>query len=509
MTGVASLSWFVRHELNLAWRDWAALMSGGRALKNGAIVVGMIVFAAALHGLAYAVSKPFFGSDAPTETTRLVMLTSGVLLTFTMMLSQAMESVTRAFYARDDLDLILSSPASSRDLFAVRISIMAITTAMMSGLMVAPFINVAAYLDGPHWLAGYGVVLAISGVATACAVLTVLWLFRSIGAKRTRLVAQITAAVVGAAFLIGIQVVAIFSYGTMSRWSVMNSDVVIENAPGIESLLWLPAHALSGDFASLILMLVLSGLFFAFAAFRGANQFRKLVVAALGVSDNSFSHVPTGATFQRRSTHRSVMRKEFQLLARDPWLISQTLMQLLYLVPPALMLWVSFGSKTGLSAIIAPVIVMAVGQLAGGLAWLAISGEDAPDLVATAPVGPRAMISAKVNAVLMIAVMVATPFVLAIALLSVWSAFVTFIGAVAAASCAIFIQLCFRAQAKRANFRRRQVASRTSTVCEAFATLLCAGTVGLWAAGNGLAVIPGCLTLCVLGIAWYLRPRKS
>ena len=36
-------------------------------------------------------------------------------------------------------------------------------------------------------------------------------------------------------------------------------------------------------------------------------------------------------------------RKEWTLLLRDPWLVSQTLMQLLYLLPPALMLWQAFG----------------------------------------------------------------------------------------------------------------------------------------------------------------------
>ena len=45
-----------------------------------------------------------------------------------------------------------------------------------------------------------------------------------------------------------------------------------------------------------------------------------------------------------------------------------------------------------------PVLVMAAGQLAGGLAWLAISGEDAPDLVATAPILPRHVVRAKVEA---------------------------------------------------------------------------------------------------------------
>ena len=42
------------------------------------------------------------------------------------MLSQALESVTRAFYARSDLDLILSSPASARKIFAVRIAAIAL-----------------------------------------------------------------------------------------------------------------------------------------------------------------------------------------------------------------------------------------------------------------------------------------------------------------------------------------------------------------------------------------------
>ena len=62
-------------------------------------------------------------------------------------------------------------------------------------------------------------------------------------------------------------------------------------------------------------------------------------------------------------------------------------MQLLYLVPPALLLWINFGAGAGEGTfvVVVPVLVMACGQLAGGLAWLAISGEDAHDLVATAP----------------------------------------------------------------------------------------------------------------------------
>ena len=111
-------------------------------------------------------------------------------------------------------------------------------------------------------------------------------------------------------------------------------------------------------------------------------------------------------------------RKEWTLLLRDPWLASQTLMQLLYLLPPALMLWRAFGSHSDDLVLLVPVLVMAAGQLAGGLAWLAISGEDAPDLVATAPIPASWIVRAKIEAVTGSVALVFAPFVIAMALAS-------------------------------------------------------------------------------------------
>jgi ABC-2 type transport system permease protein len=60
-------------------------------------------------------------SPPDTESqTALVTITASALLS--LMLSQAMESVTRAFYTRSDLDLLLSSPAQAPKIFAVRIA---------------------------------------------------------------------------------------------------------------------------------------------------------------------------------------------------------------------------------------------------------------------------------------------------------------------------------------------------------------------------------------------------
>ena len=71
-----------------------------------------------------------------------MVITGSVLLAWSLLISQAMESVTRAFYARSDLDLILSSPAAARKIFAVRIAAMALSVILMASLLGAPIINV-------------------------------------------------------------------------------------------------------------------------------------------------------------------------------------------------------------------------------------------------------------------------------------------------------------------------------------------------------------------------------
>src|SRR6185437_11074819 len=117
-----------------------------------------------------------------------------------------------------------------------------------------------------------------------------------------------------------------------------------------------------------------------------AGNFGNHVVAAAGVSYVPVRQHRWGQRFRRRSASRVLRHKEWTLLRRDPWLMSQTLMQILYLLPPALLLWKSFQGGIGAIIVLVPVVVMAAGQLGGGLAWLSISGEDAPDLVATAPI---------------------------------------------------------------------------------------------------------------------------
>jgi ABC-2 type transport system permease protein len=507
MSASANLTWFVRHEIRLAWREWLAMMTGGRRKRNRALI-GLLIFAAVLHLPAYAVVGRFADLQLPLDKSSLIVLTATILLAWALMLSQAIESVTRVFYARADLDLIMSSPVKLTNIFSVRIAAIALSVTGMALLLSTPFVDVLTICGGPRWLAGFGVVAAIGMSASAMAIAITVLLFRLIGPSRTRLVAQIVSAVIGAGFVIALQIAAILSYGTLSRFAVLTSDAAASFAPGSESVVWWPARAALGD--GEVLLLLLASSFFLLGTVMAifSPRFADTIVS---VSANpAIVNRGSGAKAFRAGTRQQALRwKEFVLLRRDPWLVSQSLMQLLYLVPPALLLWRSFADSSAALVLVTPVIVMAAGQLAGGLAWLTISGEDAPDLVATAPLPVLQVTRAKIEVVLIAIAVIFAPLVLALALASPLQAAVTAAGVIAAAASATAIQLWFRVQARRSQFRRRQTSSRLATFAEAFSSIGWAATAVLALVLPIAGLISGLVTAAIVAATWKISPRRD
>ena len=509
MSQQASLTWLAGHELRLGWRDWVALVTAGGRTRARTAFIAFVIIVICMHAFAYWTVATYADANLASDTTALVGITGTLILSWSLLLSQAMESVTRAFYSRSDLDLVLTSPASARKVFAVRMGRIAMAAVAIAVLLGAPFINVLAALGGGRWLAAYGVVVAMGAVATATALALTIALFRIIGAKRTRLIAQIVAAVIGAAFIIGLQVAAIYSAGNLSRFAALQSDWMLRHAPDATSLFWWPARAVLGDFAALAAVagFAIAVLGLAIATF--SRRFGEHAVAAAGVSAVTVRQRRRALAFQRRSPARTLRRKEWALLRRDPWLISQTLMQVLYLLPPALLLWVTFRTGHDAFVVLIPVIVMAAGQLAGGLAWLTISGEDAPDLVSTAPIPGDRILLAKIEAVIGMIALVFAPMIIFLAFDSTFAAAVCALGILAAAAAATMIQLCFRVQARRSHFRRRQTSSRLATFAEAFSSIAWAATAALAAAGLWQAVGPAIIAFGILAGVWMLSPSRS
>jgi ABC-2 type transport system permease protein len=508
VTQAASFTFFARHELRLAWRDWLSMMTAGRRGRERVVAIALAIFIVFAHLLAYYFVARYVDEVARMDKPAFVIITGCILLSWSLLLSQAMESVTRAFYARADLDLILSSPAAARKIFAVRIAAMALSVIVMASLLASPVINVLVLRGGARWIGAYGVVAAMGATAAALAVGLTVAMFRVIGPKRTRLAAQILAAVIAAIFIIGLQVAAILSHGTLSRMVFLESDTLIALVPDVDSFVWIPARAALGDLRALAAVLGSSLALLGAAILVFSTRFGDHAIAASSVSAGNTRQRRVSA-FRGRAPIRVLRQKEWTLLLRDPWLVSQTLMQMLYLLPPALLLWRSYGEGTGALVVLVPVLVMAAGQLAGGLAWLAISGEDAPDLVATAPIPRTHVVHAKVEAVLGGIAIAFAPFIVALAFLSLTGTVIAATGIIVAAAAATGIQFWFRKQATRRYFRHRQTASRFATFAEAFSSISWAAAAALAAGGTWFWLFPAAIGLGILAAARWLSPHKS
>ncbi len=118
------------------------------AKRKRTAIIGLMVFAAIMHLPAYAVIGRFADLQLPLDKSSLIVITATILLAWALMLSQAIESVTRVFYARADLDLIMSSPVALANVFSVRIAAIALSVTAMALLLSTPFVDVLAFGGG-------------------------------------------------------------------------------------------------------------------------------------------------------------------------------------------------------------------------------------------------------------------------------------------------------------------------------------------------------------------------
>ena len=283
------------------------MMTAGRRNRARNLAIALIIFAGFMHLLAYSMVGRYAGAGIGPDKATLIIVTGIMLLAWSLLVSQAIELVTRVFYSRFDLDLILTSPVRPQKIFSVRIGRVAFEVALFAMLVAMPFINVLAVLGGAQWLFAYGVVAAMGAVATAVAVALTVALFRIIGAKRTRLIAQIMAAVIGAAFVIGLQIVAIYAYGSLSITPLL-SAWLIAHLPHIDSLAWWPARAILGEPTELLVVLAISVTLLGAVMLIFAARFGDRVVAAAGVSQSVVRQRHSKA-FRSHSARRMLRRK--------------------------------------------------------------------------------------------------------------------------------------------------------------------------------------------------------
>jgi len=169
----------------------------------------------------------------------------------------------------------------------------------------------------------------------------------------------------------------------------------------------------------------------------------------------------------RRSLWRVVLVKEWKLIGRDPQLIASTLLQVLYLLP-LMFVW---GRRTSAETVMLPALVMAASFLAAGLAWLTIAAEDAPELLASAPVDGRLLGLTKLVAAVVPVWILLAPMALFLSLSRPLDA-ALFAFCIAGATVSVgIIQIALPQRGKRRDLRRRGKGNVLSGLMELVTTV--------------------------------------
>lgn len=478
-----STPWLLRHEARLKYR---ALSGRSRAWTLGLLGLLCLGLMAAGAPLGLLLDRVEF------EPSRKVLLytSAGLLLTFTLMLSQTLFSSAQAFYARRDLDLLLSSPLPASRILRARCLALAGNASLIPLILVTPPALSIAVLGHPEWLSAPVLVGGLGLGAATLGLWLAMGLFAVIGPRRTRTVSQVLSAFAGAAFFLGSQ--ARHWLPEAQREAFLARVNAFSASPAFDAgspLIW-PARALLGQAGPAATVFAASALAFFVTTGVLGRRFAHNAAAGAGREAGSRRARGTAGGFSR-GPFRATVRKELRLLARDPALMSQVLLRLLYIVPLLLLLVRDSDGPGGALAPLAAGVAFMTSALAAILTWVTNSTEDAPDLLACSPSKPGLLCRAKLTAALApVALLLCIPVTLFM-LRDPEAGLVLALCCAGAALCAGLITLWLGRPAKRAEFNARRRGSWLTSVVQTLVGACWAG-----AAWMGVST----------GVLWMLAP---
>ena len=399
--GAGSALWLLKHEIRMFFFNasfGARKKVARRGIGKGGAALWVGIFAL-IHVLAFMLLREIAGAGVePTHA--LVMGVSGLFAAaFSLMMSSGLRASVEVLFERGDLDLLLSSPLSSRGIFSVRLAGIVVGIAGIYLFFLTPFANAGLVLGQYRLLGIYPVVIGAATIAASLSMLFTLGLVRLLGVRRTRVVAQVIGALSGALLFLLSQAYGNAAGGARQQVANWFAPLLAPGAAlGPDSVIWLPGQAVLGTPRPLLALSMIALAVFALTV-RSTHRFFVHGVQQ-AISLVRVARAPAGGPRYHfgRSLARVVVVKEWRLIARDPQLISQVLLQLLYMVPLGVLLLTKEGERLpGIGA----ALTFLSGSLTAALAWVIISAEDAPDLLRAAPCAMRAIRRAKLAAVAM------------------------------------------------------------------------------------------------------------
>ena len=481
-----SFPWLVAHDIRLNWRGLTGLFkSDGTRKAVGVLLAGAVV----LHLLAWPLVRWLGHYVHPAGGDTALPLAALIGAIFSWMLAQSLFASMRALYDRADLDLLLGSPLPAARIVAAKASAIMVGTLGTLVLLAAPLANMGALTDSPAWLAMYPALTGLALIATSLGLAIAMALFVLVGPQRARAYGHMTGAALGGSFVLGAQVVVALPASMRSALAQGFGAAGHDRHAAWMAVLSLPADAVRGDIAAMAWLMGIGILMFAAAVLLLGDRFASAAMSAAGapVPAGVARGASAGAKF-RSGIGASLRCKEWRLLMRDHSIFAQLSLQIIYTIPIAVIL---LRSETVPAAFaLVPTLVVIAAQVAGSISWITVSGEDAPELIATAPVSPAAVDRAKLSAVaLPVTAILALPLA-GLALVSGPLALVAVVFAAGAGTSTALLNFWHPMPGNRRGMLRRHSQSKLIGLVEHGLAMLWALAVVFALAGSSIVVVP-------------------
>lgn len=490
-----SFLWLVRHDLRLSWRGFAGMLAD---LRPAVLWPGVALGIVALHLAALPIVKVLDPHIHGREVT-IASLAAIMGAAFTWMLAQGIFGLTRTLYHRADLDLLLGSPLPARRVIAAKVIAIAASSFGSIAILVLPVAHMGAIVAGRHWLGLYPLLVSFALLATAFGLALVIGLFLVVGVRRARVLAHLLGAGTAGVFVLGAQIVAMLPAGWRDAITLYVDQAIRSRTGGIGAILWVPVQTVQGDPIAAILLVWLSISVFALTVLAMGDRFAVASLAAAGAETGDGASARPSRAF-RTGIGTSLRLKEWRLLCRDPSFFAQLALQIVYTIPIAVVLVRSEMLSLALS--LGPTIVMIAAQVSGSIAWITVSGEDAPELIASAPVPASHVAAAKLTAVALPVLLLLSLPVAGLAMTASFvDALVVLAFAIAAGVSTALLNFWHPMPGNRRGMLRRHSQSKLVAMFEHGLAMMWAFAVVLGLMGTSIVLIPLALVVGLLALS--------
>lgn len=493
----------IANDLRIEWRELTTQPGASATWLLGA---GLVL-------LLLAISYWLLGNLRPLlqpEITPGAVLLAGVLLVALLPfgITMGINQSVKAIFERNDLDLLLTSPTPTRAVFASKLLSVAVYIFIALGLLLIPFGLVGLLLGIPRLLGVIPLLTVIALVTSALGMLLTLLLVRLFGARQARIISQILAAVSGVVLMLAIQI-PLLTGGAETQIVQLNRIMGLFQPGellGPDSAIWFPGRTIFLAPVPTIVTLAAALLLFAVTVTVLHRWFVLGASESLSVVARRRKDSQRGLEFARKAgLWRIMLAKDWRALIRDPYLISQTLLQLAYLLPLAVVMFLdgSLLDQFPVGAIAATALVVVAGTLASNIARICMSGEEAVDLLVAAPVPPVSLQIAKMLASLIPVWTLFLPLAVALVVVDATAAALAVTGVVIATASVAFCRLNNPLRARRQDLFNRKNQSDPWLILETVIALGWGPVIWWLLAGNQLAWFGLAVVLLLPVIPWW------